>query len=94
MTPEALAADLCDLGERARRDPSGAAEHFDNELHGPLHDVARTLTASDTRQAGEVLEAKAVVEQLIAEEPTNGDELADALVMLARQLPGGDDCRP
>jgi hypothetical protein len=92
MAPEALAADLCELGERARLDPAGAAGHFDGQLHGPLHDAAQVLIESDAARAGEVLEAKAVVERQIAEAPTHGDELADALITLARQLPGGDAC--
>lgn len=92
MAPEALAAEVCALGTAAREDPMAAAHRFNARVHGPLHEVANAEMDDDRARAGRILEAKVVVEELIRQEPSAGGELGDALVTLARLLPGGEAC--
>lgn len=87
-----IGARLCELSRTARTDPSAAGAAFMADIHGPLHEVAASLTERDRPAAGRLLVAKSAVEQALEPDQPDRAELARSLSALADQLPDASPC--
>jgi hypothetical protein len=81
---EGLGSALCAAYGAAGSDPAQAAEIFERDIHGPLHELAARVMNTDRMVAARLLEAKYASESAVGQYSASG-ELAPVLGELARQ---------
>ena len=71
------------LGAAKAGDSDRARTIFDDEAHGPVHDLSTQVDDEDRGLAGRLLEAKQAVEAAVKGSGDDSDELRQALERLA-----------
>ena len=91
QTAGSLASGLCSAIESVSQgDSVGAAELFTNDVHGPLHELAAEVEATDRAVAADVLIAKNIVETDIDSDVEDA-ELARDLRTLFESVKAGQE---